>query len=210
MAMMTVETLKTRLAITTDAAGDTYLQNQVDMVEARIKSHTGRRLEQKTYTDTWLRPSVLFCADWPVNSVASLTVDDDVLVEGADFSVDPHGLVQKLSAGLLVGNGDWDGAAKAVAVYSAGDATLDPFVAAIFDQAVGLLWSKRVAAAGVSAEVYGPRVKKESLADVGSIEYGMPAGSEASSDWVTGIPLSTLDHLIDHTARMVPNTRTVA
>ncbi len=216
MAMLTVQDVYDRLELGLTAGDDTdadaFVQRQIDAVSQAIENHLGRRLDQASYVETIRYPSEIILVGWPIQSVTTIVADGDTLVSGTGFeAIADTGELRRLSGGELAGRGWWGGTKLLVATYSGGYATVPEDVLRVFDIVIGHRWNQRAAAGTVAAAIGStPSVRKVTMADVGSIEYGGAVESAtAASEWLSGFPLAALDHYSDPYRWIVEDYRQV-
>lgn len=161
--LTTLQAVKDYLGIT-DSTNDAWLQMEIDYLSAYAQNYCERYFCAGDFTQTWKRPidtglvwggKALYLGSYPVNSVASVTVNGTLLTAD-QFTVDKL-IGQLVSTEFLTGY-------DIEAVFNAGYATIPVDLSHTITQLVA---GKYIVKGGDPTQI----IRSESVPEVGSVDY---------------------------------------
>ena len=178
---------------TTTTEQDAWLTRQIDVFSARIRGYCCRHFNARRYIERFDLPERVFVREAPITTVHTVTA--------AGQTIDPATLRLDVEAGQISPpTGDvtpnWSAYSPLVIDYEAGWTTVPADVAELVYTGIAKRWS------AFTAGIYTPEpeglVRRETIADAGTIEYALPVSSISGqfADYLLGIPLSALDHYV--------------
>lgn len=192
--LVSLDDLKGALGIASaTATEDAWLTRQIDVFSWRIRAYCNRHFNLRRYLERFERPDSVLVREAPIATVHSLTA--------GGLAVTPSTLRLDLEVGRISPPAEestplWTGYDPVVIDYEAGWDPVPPDVAELVYTGIGKRWS------AFRAGSYTPEpeglVKRETVADAGTVEFAMPSSSRLSefADYLLGIPLSSLDHYV--------------
>ncbi len=197
--LVTLDTIKTRLGIT-DTDSDAYLDAQIAFITAIISNYCERVFCATDYVQTWKRPpdtglvwgsKVLYLYEYPVNSIASVTVNG-VLLDSSEYTLDTR-TWSVISESFLTGY-------DVEIVYNGG---FDPIPADVAMAAEDLVVSRYMQRSNDPSRI----VRSESVPEVGSVDYVTSTYYQRGFDPLIGNYGTTLDRYRTERA-LVPDIST--
>lgn len=176
--LCTQDDVEQRLQINFTATPDPVCAALIAAAQGHIEREVGRPVEDDNYTELFngTASAYLFLANTPINSVASVTVDGDLLTVATDYLWKTSGKVSRVANGYLT---SWDTYKPGIVsiVYNGGWVTPPADLVDVCAWAAARAFKEGAAFAAMPAAGGSGAVQSVTLADSDSVTF---------SDSVTG------------------------
>jgi hypothetical protein len=189
--IVTLADVKGALGITgATTEQDAWLERQIDVFSSKIRLYCNRHFNVRRIVQVFDHPELVVTADAPITTIHTATASGQ--------SIDPATLRVDADAGLISppqeqGSPGWNEYHPLEIDFEAGFATVPADVAELIYTGIAKRWG------AFQAGAYAPEargvVKRETVADAGTLEYATPSSTMRyeAADYLLGLPLAQLD-----------------